>query len=256
MQANATFRMSERRSPRVSIDLRVIAIQDGLEIPGKVLNLSGGGVHMALDPISSAAMRSGPMELEIAGIGRYPSRIVWKAVNSLGAEFLISDSMRQLVEHRIAALGRSMKEPTGRSTEPPLQVEAVEAPELPPPSSEAPPPASTLRIVETDQFTDLRRSPRIKVNLGARCFQGGYDIPCQILDISEGGARMRFDSIGIAGVRDDTLNLQIPGYGQYHADFRWRQGSDAGAEFRLTDRQREHLSNRIRTALRDGAVSA
>ena len=147
MQANATFRMSERRSPRVSIDLRVIAIQDGLEIPGKVLNLSGGGVQMALDPISSAAMRSGPLELEIAGIGRYPSRIVWKAVNSLGAEFLISDSMRQLVEHRITALGRSMKEPTGRSAEPPLQVETVEAPELPPPSSEAPAPVSTLRIV-------------------------------------------------------------------------------------------------------------
>lgn len=243
--------MSERRSSRIAINLRVIAIQDGLEIPGTVRNLSGGGIQMDLEAISSSAIRSSPLELEISGIGRFPAQIVWRAANSLGAEFRISDSMRQLVELRIAALVRELaKDSPGTSTETPTQTE------LPRSSQDVSDPVDPPPIATAEEPAYLRRSQRVSVKVAARCLQDGYVIPCEILDISEGGARLRFDSLGIAGIRDAPLNLQIPGYGQYLAEFRWRHGFDAGAEFQLTDRQKELLSRRIGKALRDGALPA
>jgi len=87
-----------------------------------------------------------------------------------------------------------------------------------------------------------RRFERYETNLAAHAVQDGYEIPCQVMDISAGGARVRFDSIALQSFRGSQCRLQVPGLGSYPSEIRWRDQGEMGLAFGLTELSRSALA--------------
>lgn len=220
-----------RQHRRFYVALPAMAIQDGYAVPGTVSNISGGGALFALNPISNAAVRTGPLELDIAGVARVPCRIRWRAAYRCGVEFTVSEQMHHFVETRLNRLAKSL----GQTAPSDAQTAAVDP---------VPPMDPVITLDEPDPA--LRRSKqRHVVRIQGRLHQDGYAMPCTIIDISAGGLRIRFDSAISRALRDKRSRVDVPEFGTFQADFRWRKSDEAGLSFVLTDRQAHQLSETL-----------
>ena len=250
-----------RKTERFYVDLDCRAVQAGVEIPGSVRNISGGGAMVKLDPVATAALNEKPIELIVDGFGPLPSRIMWRSAFRFGVSFNISESHRSLVEARI----RKLSDPPKTSKKAAVVDEHAERPVENGAATPTPDAANVIALpVGSDAERDAkkdpditfeRRTPRFKLNIAGTFEQDGFNLACNIVDISEGGARLRFDSLAASALRDSRMVVDIPGYGRLPGDFRWRRGNQCGVAFRLTGRQAEGLAHRL-VKLRQTAESA
>ena len=103
------------------------------------------------------------------------------------------------------------------------------------------PPASTILAFEffpptqDDSGGNRRFFLRTETRIDARILCDAYHADCSVLDLSEGGARIRSFS---AKVPPRQLSVEIPGVGTLAGRVVWRGKDQFGFQFRGTDRAR------------------
>ena len=90
---------------------------------------------------------------------------------------------------------------------------------------------NTLDLVD---LVERQRQPRRSVYVAARITSSERDDPCEILNISAGGAKIR---VAEGAVYDPEVLLTIESHGTFAARVCWREGSQIGLEF-AGDRER------------------
>lgn len=234
--------MAGRRHKRHYVHLPATAFQDGYAIKAMVTNVSAGGALLSMDSISAAALYNGPLQLQVKGLSRLPCVVRWRAAYRCGLSFEIPERMRTVVEGRLRRLHATIGS-EGR---------AQGIPEPGPPQPEDQPTTDLPPVMMP------RRHQRQAAAIRGQILQEGVELPCQITDLSPGGARVTFDGLSIQAIRDTGLKVVIPGFGTYPAEFRWRSGSAAGLEFRITRMQAHAIEQQltagthIRRPTRDG----
>ena len=96
-----------------------------------------------------------------------------------------------------------------------------------------------------DKYRKMRSDDRIDCRLFAHAVQDGYRVPCTVLDISPGGAKLQFDSLSTRSIHDRPLVLDIPHIGLLTATFRWRAGDRGGVIFTLSDLNQSALRRKL-----------
>ena len=90
-----------------------------------------------------------------------------------------------------------------------------------------------------------RADDRHACRIAAHAHQDGYAVPCMVMNLSAGGARLRFDALSARSVHDKPLVLDMPSIGRYPARFVWRAGECAGLAFDLAPAFRQSLKARL-----------
>ncbi len=91
-----------RGSRRHRLNIPGRAIQDGYEIPCKVIDISETGARVEFDPVAIVGLRGTRCSLRILDISEVPARIIWKAAYSAGMRFEISPLFQNLLKRSLA----------------------------------------------------------------------------------------------------------------------------------------------------------
>ncbi|WP_425098416.1 PilZ domain-containing protein [Tropicibacter sp. S64] len=96
-----------------------------------------------------------------------------------------------------------------------------------------------------DKYRKMRSDDRIDCHIAAHAVQDGYRVPCTVLDISPGGAKLQFDSLSTQSIHDRPIVLDIPHIGGLPATFRWRAGDRGGVIFTLSELNQSALRRKL-----------
>lgn len=101
-------------------------------------------------------------------------------------------------------------------------------------------------MAESQQFTEKRHFDRYHVNVPAELSFGGESIECSTIDISEGGAKVRFKTDPFK-----KIVLSIPPFGEIEGEIIWKDEEYVGIKF-LGDHDRmvEIIDTIVSTARR------
>jgi hypothetical protein len=81
-------------------------------------------------------------------------------------------------------------------------------------------------LVDTQQFTEKRNFDRYHVNVPAEISLGGESVECSTIDISEGGAKIRFKADPFK-----KIVLSIPPFGEIEGEIIWKDEEYVGIKF-------------------------
>ncbi len=87
-------------------------------------------------------------------------------------------------------------------------------------------------MAETQQYTEKRHFERYHVSVPAEVSFGGESLECATIDISEGGAKVRFKMDPFK-----RITLSIPPFGEVEGEIIWKDDEYVGIKF-LGDHQR------------------
>jgi len=74
-----------------------------------------------------------------------------------------------------------------------------------------------------------QRSPRVQTSLAAVLVDSdGGELPVEVIDLSNGGFRLRTTEPLIAG---EEVSLRVSRYGDFSAQVQWVEGYEAGGRF-------------------------
>lgn len=101
-------------------------------------------------------------------------------------------------------------------------------------------------MAESQQFTEKRNFDRYHVNVPAELSFGDESIECSTIDISEGGAKIRFKTDPFK-----KIVLSIPPFGEIEGEIIWKDEEYVGIKF-LGDhgRMAEIINTIVSTAKR------
>jgi hypothetical protein len=81
-------------------------------------------------------------------------------------------------------------------------------------------------VVDSQQYSEKRNYERYHVNVPAELSFGGESIECSAIDISEGGAKIRFKSDPFK-----KIILSIPPFGEIEGEVIWKDEEYVGIKF-------------------------
>jgi hypothetical protein len=86
--------------------------------------------------------------------------------------------------------------------------------------------ATRRRRVSTQSFVEKREHERFHVTVAAEITFGGEGVECSTIDISEGGAKVRFKTDPFKKVV-----LSIPPFGEFEGEIAWKDDEYVGIKF-------------------------
>jgi hypothetical protein len=89
---------------------------------------------------------------------------------------------------------------------------------------------------------ERRALKRHEWHLAGRLAIGPHEVSVLVLDISGGGARLRFDSAAQTLAAEGDCSLNVEGLGWFPAARRWRAGNEIGLEFLIDSNQKAQLA--------------
>ena len=99
-----------------------------------------------------------------------------------------------------------------------------------------------------DDPENRQRHPRLSVLIGATVSCGGTEIMCDVIDLSAGGAKVRSDKPLTEGA---AVVLSMEGVSDFHGTVAWRDGDQAGIQFRAGDEISEDKVAEVIDAAKD-----
>jgi hypothetical protein len=99
------------------------------------------------------------------------------------------------------------------------------------------------------QRSNRRHAERYFSDLTGTAMQAALEMPCRVLDLSVGGARLAFEQDVDQSIDGRQIQLEIDGFGRFQARLRWIDPRHAGLSFDLDADAQTALMDQISAAL-------
>ena len=99
------------------------------------------------------------------------------------------------------------------------------------------------------QRHNRRHAERYFSDLTGTAMQAALEMPCRVMDLSVGGARLAFEQDVDRSINGRQIQLEIDGFGLFQARLRWIDPRHAGLSFDLDADAQTALMDQISAAL-------